>query len=138
MSQTVDPLHVATTHLRLKSDGRAECLQVTPRFWPDLVAGKYGTFHHEYLVTSHTFETPWTSWEKHPHGDEIVILLAGSAELLLETATGEQVVLLQGPGDYVLVPMNTWHTANAAFSTTLLFITAGEGTEARPRQAPVG
>lgn len=38
------------------------------------------------------------------------------------------------PGEYAFVPQGTWHTANPLQPTTMLFITAGEGTQVRPRE----
>jgi mannose-6-phosphate isomerase-like protein (cupin superfamily) len=132
--QTQPPLHLTTTHLRLKPDGSADRLPVTPEFWPDLMAGKYGDFHNEYLVTTFSFEQNWPTWEQHPHGDEIVVLLSGSVDFILETSDGEKLIEVRKPGDYVLVPKAHWHTANLHAPTTMLFITAGEGTQVRPRE----
>lgn len=131
--QSLAPLHIASTHLRLKPDGRAERLPVTPQFWPDLIAGKYGDFHNEYLVTTSSFDADWPSWEQHPNGDEIVILLSGAVDFILETAEGERRIEVRKPGEYAFVPKGTWHTAHPLQPTTLLFITAGEGTQGRPR-----
>jgi quercetin dioxygenase-like cupin family protein len=36
-------------------------------------------------------------------------------------------------GDYAINPPGVWHTADVAESATAIFITAGEGTEHRPR-----
>jgi quercetin dioxygenase-like cupin family protein len=36
-------------------------------------------------------------------------------------------------GDYAINPPGVWHTADVAGETTALFITAGMGTENRPR-----
>lgn len=133
MSVTQLPPNVATTHLRLRSDGRADQLPVGPDFWPDLMAGKYGDFHHEYLVTCYTFEADWPNKEIHPNGDEIVVLLSGAADFILELPSGEVVVPVREPGQFAFVPKGTWHTANTRVKTTMLFITAGEGTEGKPR-----
>jgi quercetin dioxygenase-like cupin family protein len=127
------PLHLTSTHLRLKPDGMADQLPVTPQFWPDLIAGKYGDFHNEYLVTTFSFEQNWPTWEQHPNGDEIVILLSGSVDFILETADGERMTQVRKPGEYVVVPKGHWHTANPLEPTMMLFITAGEGTQVRPR-----
>ncbi|HEY0962563.1 MAG TPA: hypothetical protein VGE69_09415 [Pseudomonadales bacterium] len=132
--QTLAPLHIASTHLRLRPDGRADRLPVTDQFWPDLIAGKYGDFHDEYLVTTATFDSSWTSWEQHPNGDEIVILLNGAVDFILETPDGPHRLEVRQPGEYAFVPKGTWHTANPLQPTTLLFITAGEGTCHRPRE----
>jgi len=133
MTTPAKPLHLTTTHLRLKPDGMAEKLPVTPAFWPDLMAGKLGDFHHEYLVTTFSFDIDWNSWEIHPNGDEIVVMLHGAADLILETPDGEVVVEVRQPGEYAFVPKATWHTANVHQPTTMLFITAGEGTQNRAR-----
>lgn len=132
------PLHIDTTHLRLRPDGRADTLPVTDRFWPDLIAGKYGDFHNEYLVTTFHFENNWTSWEQHPNGDEIVILLSGAVDFILELPDGLQKFEVRKPGEYAFVPKGTWHTANPLQPTTMLFITAGEGTQTRPREPSAG
>lgn len=131
MSTATPNLH--STYLRLKPNGLADQLPVDANFWPNLIAGKLGDFHHEYLVTTYSYDQPWTSWENHPNGDEIVILLSGAADFTLETPGGNQVVEVRKPGDFAFVPKGTWHTATPLAPTTMLFITAGEGTINRPR-----
>ena len=126
-------LQLATTYLRLKADGMAEKLPVGPDFWPNIIAGKLGDFHHEYLVTMYTYDQNWPSWEIHPNGDEIVLLISGAADFILEMPQGNQVIAVRQPGDYAFVPKGTWHTANPLQPTTMLFITAGEGTRNRAR-----
>lgn len=132
--QTLSPLHIDTTYLRLRSGGQADQLPVTDQFWPDLIAGKYGDFHNEYLVSTSRFEHDWPAWEQHPNGDEIVILLKGAVDFLLETPDGLRKVEIREPGAYAFVPKGTWHTANPLEPTTMLFITPGEGTQHRPRE----
>ncbi len=135
MSNPQAALHLATTYLRLKPDGMAEKLPVDASFWPNLMAGKLGDFHHEYLVTMYTYDQNWSSWEQHPNGDEMVFLISGAADFILEMpdGEGEQIIEVRQPGDYAFVPKGTWHTANPLQPTTMLFITAGEGTQNRAR-----
>ena len=38
-----------------------------------------------------------------------------------------------GPGEAVINPRGVWHTADVEDPATVLFITAGAGTENRPR-----
>ena len=131
--QTIAPLQLATTHLRLRSDGSAEQLPVTDQFWPELIAGRYGDFHHEYLVTTSTFDANWPTWEQHPAGDEIVVLMNGAVDFILETPGGPRRMELRAQGEFAFVPKGTWHTASPLTPTTMLFITPGEGTQVRPR-----
>jgi mannose-6-phosphate isomerase-like protein (cupin superfamily) len=124
--------HLQSTFLRLRPDSSIEKLPVDERFWPALTSGRLGNFHHEYLVTSASYTADWPGWERHPAGDEIVCLLGGEATLLLEEADGTRPITLAKAGDFAFVPRGIWHTGRVASSATLLFITAGEGTETRP------
>lgn len=87
------------------------------------------------LVSLHTFTEPWDSWEMHPAGEEVVLCVAGSLTLHREHADGTRDTVALGPGEYAVNPRGTWHTADVAGSATAVFITAGLGTEHRPRQA---
>jgi quercetin dioxygenase-like cupin family protein len=84
------------------------------------------------LVSQFTFDAPWTSWEVHPHGHEIVICTAGEITLIQEIDGKEQRTTLR-PGEYAINPPGVWHTADVQKSATAVFITAGAGTQNRPR-----
>ena len=85
------------------------------------------------LVSLHSFGESWDSWEMHPKGSEVVVCTSGEIVLTQEHPDGrvEQVTLC--PGEYAINDPGVWHTADVAQSATALFITAGEGTEHRPR-----
>jgi quercetin dioxygenase-like cupin family protein len=85
------------------------------------------------IVSLFRFEEPWTSWEIHPHGDEVVCCVQGRMTLHQELADGGSRWHELGPGDYAINPAGTWHTADADGPVVALFITAGKGTENRPR-----
>lgn len=84
------------------------------------------------LVSLHTFNQPWQSWEMHPKGEELVACVAGTITLHQELAGEVRTVVLH-PGEAVVNPRGVWHTADVAGEATALFITAGVGTEVRPR-----
>ena len=85
------------------------------------------------LVGMHTFTESWTSWEIHPAGDEVVLCLAGEMTLHQEFPDGRTQQVTIAAGEYAINPPGVWHTADIAGSATALFITAGEGTDHRPR-----
>lgn len=85
------------------------------------------------LVTVHSFSESWDSWEMHPLGDEVVCCLTGSMTLHREFADGSSDCVTIGAGEYAINPPGAWHTADVAGETTALFITAGMGTQHRPR-----
>lgn len=85
------------------------------------------------LVSLYTFTESWDSWEMHPSGDEVVLCTAGSITLHQEMKDGSKATVTLGPGDYAINPPGAWHTADVSGEATALFITAGFGTEHRPR-----
>jgi mannose-6-phosphate isomerase-like protein (cupin superfamily) len=85
------------------------------------------------LVTMSRFTERWNSWEMHPAGDEVVVCLSGQMTLHQEMADGSTATVTIGPGDYVINPPGTWHTADIDGEASALFITAGMGTQHRPR-----
>lgn len=85
------------------------------------------------LVSTHSFSEPWDSWEVHPHGDEVVLCLEGSITLHQEDPDGTTRTLRLEPGEYAINAPGVWHTADVETTATALFITAGLGTDHRPR-----
>jgi len=132
MEKQTGPFELASHYLRLKPDSSIEVLTGGDEFWKQLMQGELGDFRHEYLVVTTTFCGDWPSWENHVNGDEIVFLLSGKVEFLLEHDEDITSVIIDKPGHYVFVPRNTWHTAKTSVDTTMLFITAGDGTQLRP------
>lgn len=85
------------------------------------------------LVSQYTFTESWTSWEMHPAGAEVVICVAGSITLIREQPDGRWDSVTLGPGEYAINEPGVWHTADISGEATAVFITAGEGTQHRPR-----
>ena len=122
-------MNLTESYAVLKPNHGVEPIDVSPAIYQQLDE-RYNGFRGHVLVSLHAFDMPWGSWERHPHGDEIVVLLAGAAEITLRRDAGDDVVALSAPEDYVVVPRNTWHTASRVQpGTRMLFITPGEGTE---------
>lgn len=84
------------------------------------------------LVSMHTFTKPWDSWEMHPEGSEVVLCTAGTITLVQEIDGAPAKTTLQA-GEYAINPPGVWHTADVEESATAVFITAGIGTQMRPR-----
>ncbi|MGH0030654.1 MAG: cupin domain-containing protein [Myxococcota bacterium] len=121
------------TFVHLGHDERAVPLPVTESFWPDLMAGKLDHLGPGRLATFYEFTENWDSWEAHPAGEELVCLVSGHMELLLDRGGEPERVALREPGDFVLVPKGAWHTADVLAPSRALFVTAGAGTTHRPR-----
>lgn len=85
------------------------------------------------LVSMYTFNESWAMWEMHPQGSEVVICTSGLMTLHQESPDGSAFTVTLNPGQYVVNEPGTWHTADVEGQTTALFITAGLGTQHRPR-----
>ncbi|MEL6782600.1 MAG: cupin domain-containing protein [Pseudomonadota bacterium] len=98
----------------------------------------YGARHGEdgaegRLVSLYTFDAPWDSWEMHPEGSEVVLCLSGEMTLIQEHPDGQTETVTLKANEYAINPPGTWHTADVPGTATALFITAGLGTQHRPR-----
>jgi quercetin dioxygenase-like cupin family protein len=76
-------------------------------------------------------EVTWDAWERHPAGEEVVVVMSGRLDLIQELDGQERVIAL-GPGEAAVNPPNVWHTARVHEPGAALFITPGRGTEGRP------
>ena len=123
-------MNLEETFAVIRPDHSVDVAPVTPSLYEQLDQ-KYDQFRDHSLVALHEFVSDWGVWERHPAGDEIVVLLSGAATLTLRHDDGDETVALAEAGTFVIVPRNTWHTAHIGTPTRMLFITPGEGTENR-------
>lgn len=119
---------LSRTYVHLRDDLSVARVPVDARFWEEI--DRRADLHSGRLVMQFRFTENWPTWEIHPAGDEVVMLLDGSVDLVLRTAEGDRVVPLRGRGACV-VPRATWHTARVLAPSEMLFLTAGAGTENR-------
>ena len=85
------------------------------------------------LVSLYEFESDWGAWEMHPAGDELVVCLEGTITLIQDLADGSFHSAALSACEYAINPAGTWHTADVASRAKVLFITAGQDTQHRPR-----
>ena len=118
-----------STYIHLRPDERALAMEGGAKFWAgiderhDLDQGR--------LMGSTGQSADWDHWERHPAGDEILTLLSGELELVLDTDGGEERAVLK-PGETFIVPKGVWHRGIVKAPGRLMFITPGAGTEHRP------
>lgn len=125
---TNDAFDLRMTYLALDGKGGVTKLPVGPDFWQTLGdnPAANGT-----LFTPGAIKSDWTSWEMHPKGEEVIMLLDGDIDFIFETPDGEEAHRM-GPGEVIIVPRGTWHRATVRKPGRMLFLTFGEGTEHKP------
>ncbi len=90
----------------------------------------YGDFKGCSLLACHSFDADWGVWERHPAGDEIVLLIDGEVTFVVRDGeANERRITLTDPLSYAIVPKGLWHTACTNVATRVVFLTPGEGTE---------
>lgn len=127
--------NLQSTFVVVKPDLLADTVPLTDSIWLDLDAN-YDNFRSHTLIASFAFADDWPTWEIHPHGDEIVSLIAGDVEMLLHLPDGNRSVRLTQPGEFVVVPKGVWHTAKVFEPSQMIFVTPGEETENREQPPP--
>ena len=121
------------TYIHLKPDDSARAMEGGDRFWAtiqertDLDEGR--------LMGVTGQSADWDHWERHPAGEEILTLLSGEMELVLDVEGGEQRTVLRA-GETFIVPRGIWHRGIVKEAGRLMFVTAGAGTEHRPVERP--
>ncbi|MFH9138131.1 cupin domain-containing protein [Streptomyces sp. NPDC017524] len=75
---------------------------------------------------------PGDHWERHPAGDELVVCLQGSVTVTRDADGVPERVTLR-PGEATVNPAGVWHAVDMAGSASILTVTAGLGTDHRPR-----
>lgn len=125
---TGTPIHLGTGSTARPVDGFA---------WDPAVLGAYGEAVADdgaegRMVMTFAADASWTSWERHPHGAEVVICLSGRMTMIREI-DGRPVPVELGPNQAIINPPGVWHTADVHEPGHFMTITPGLGTEHRPR-----
>jgi quercetin dioxygenase-like cupin family protein len=128
------PFDLSTTHVHLGLGATATPL---PDFeWTAEYLDAYerrfaGDGDEGRLVTLTAQRETWTHWERHPAGEEVVVLLEGRVDLVQEV-DGREVVVPMRAGQAAINPVGVWHRSVVHTPGSALFITPGRGTEHRP------
>ena len=117
------------TYLHLHDGPDVTAVPVGDDFWATISSRQ--DLQDGRLLSVHRMAQSWPHWEMHPAGEEIVYLLSGAIDLVLEGADGEHAVPL-GAGEAFIVPRGTWHRAVVHEPGQIMFITRGAGTRHRP------
>ena len=117
------------TYIHLRPDESARAMEGGPAFWAG-IADRHDLDQGR-LMGSTDQSADWDHWERHPAGEEILTLLSGELEIVLDTDKGEQRAVLE-PGQTFIVPKGIWHRGIVKKPGQLMFITPGAGTEHRP------
>ncbi len=131
------PFDLSNNYTFLEDGGAAPVVPGGAAFWRPLMSGPpfsreirrvaegSGWLAAQYAITSDT-----AHWERHPNGDELLIMLSGSMDLVFEIGA-EEVRVELGAGQTIVVPTGIWHRQMLRIPGTYVGVTYGKGTEHR-------
>ena len=97
--------------------------------------GRLADYRDGAIFISHWAGT--SEWERHPVGDEIVMIVDGATTLTM-LVDGEERAHKMGAGELVVVPQGTWHRFDTPVEVKVLTVTPQptEHTAGQPDAAP--
>jgi mannose-6-phosphate isomerase-like protein (cupin superfamily) len=129
MPKTID---LTTTFIHLSDAGDAEAVKVTPTFWSGSSGNRYdrltGIFDFSSASDLHS-----SMQEMHPEADEVLFLVSGAIDVMLEDGGVERVIALEA-GQAAIVPRGAWHRLVMRRPGKLLFINSRRGMQGRPHK----
>lgn len=114
-------------YVELTDDYTANVIEGGAAFWsraPEEIEAN----HPHLMIAQFEYTQDWRTQEMHPHCDEIVTLLAGEVELVLNPDRDEERVSLKA-GETVIIPKGTWHTGRTLGRALAQHILMGRGTQ---------
>lgn len=130
MNDTMPGFDLATSYIHLEASGAALSEAVDAGFWERL--GRAGAHDQPHRLMGEVHGSQGSSdWEMHPNGDEVLWLLEGDVDIVMEQADRSQQVVALHSGYGCVVPRGQWHQQVWQRPGRLLFVTAGAGTEHR-------
>jgi mannose-6-phosphate isomerase-like protein (cupin superfamily) len=121
--------NLTENYLHLGAEGKIERVAGGDKFW-SMPPAELEKFGENWLITEFHFDADWKTWEMHPNGEEIVYLLSGAMDLILEKDGERETFELRSKG-LIVVPRGTWHTAKVFAPSDVLVITRGKETQIR-------
>ncbi len=114
----------------LSKEGGISTLEGGDVFWSQ-TPEELDKIGESWLITEFEFDKDWATWEMHPNGEEIVYLLSGALNLILDKDGEKQTIELRKKG-LVIIERGTWHTAKVFEPSKMLVVTYGKDTQIKP------
>jgi mannose-6-phosphate isomerase-like protein (cupin superfamily) len=134
MSSIID---IAKTFIHLGEGGGAEPVKATSSFWRGTAAAQ----RYDRVVGAFDFRSDEdlhsSMQEMHPECDEVLLLLSGALDVVLDEAGAERAVTLES-GQAAIVPRGVWHRLVMRRPGRLLFINNRKAIQSRPFRSDSG
>jgi mannose-6-phosphate isomerase-like protein (cupin superfamily) len=130
MAQTFD---LSATFIHLADGGAAEPVKATPALWSGSTKGT----RYDRLLGAFDFSSSRdlhaSMQEVHPLADEVLVLVSGAIDVVLEEADAERTIALEA-GEAAIVPRGVWHRLVMRQPGRLVFINSRTNMQSRSRR----
>jgi len=120
---------LSTTFVHLEDGGDAAPVEVTRSFWGGSIGALYdrlvGVFDFDSTEDLHS-----SMQEMHPEADEVLFVISGAVDVVLQQGDDERTVALEA-GQAAIVPRGVWHRLVMRHPGRLLFINSRTGMQSR-------
>ena len=120
---------LSRTYIQLRDGPDAVPVPVGKDFWQRIA--QRTDLHDGRLVMVGGESADWKHWEMHPVGEEVLYLLSGALDLILQGANDATRTVELRSGKAFIVPRGTWHRGVVRSPYVMLSITYGAGTQHR-------
>jgi mannose-6-phosphate isomerase-like protein (cupin superfamily) len=124
---------LTTTFMHLADGGGAEAVTPTRSFWAGSDGQRYdrvmGAFDFRSSQDLHA-----SLQEMHPEADEVLLLVSGAIDVVVEEAGGERTIPLEA-GQAAIVARGAWHRLVMRRPGRLVFVNNRRGIANRPHAA---
>ena len=117
--------------VHLRDGGDAEAVKITSSFWTSsaVARGKYDRIVGAFEFASDK-DLHASMQEIHPNSDEVLFLVSGAIDILVEDRAGERRISLEA-GQFAIVPRGAWHRLVMRAPGKLVFINSRTGMLSR-------
>lgn len=116
------------TYVRLDDDGGAQAVDGGDVFWSNVnPAAERGRLVSLFSLPAGTE----MGWEVHPDGDELLYLLSGSMEVVIEERGGSHRTIQLADRQGCIVPQGSWHRQVLHAACELMSVTPSRDTSHR-------
>lgn len=127
------PLDLSSTFVHLSNGGGAELVSLTPSFWRGASGGKIYDRLAGIFVFKSSKDLHSTMQEMHPEADELLYVVSGAIDVVLEEDDAERTIALDA-GQAAIVPRGVWHRLLMRKRGKLLFVNSRTGMQSRTVQ----
>jgi mannose-6-phosphate isomerase-like protein (cupin superfamily) len=127
---SIEGIDLARAFARLTDDGNIDVEPVSTAFWRGMGAAASGDRFVGIVDFASPADLHSSMQEVHPDGDELIVVLAGALDVVIDDGTGETSIALEA-GRAAVVARGTWHRLVMREPGRLLFINIRTSMQSR-------